>query len=295
MQGLPGSVVSNASGYYNTFLDSGWTGTVTPVKDNIVFSPLNRVYTDLIYTLDYQDFQQLSPIYANIKLFLSGPYITGSDTMSCALKQRNYFPASPPESFSSSVTPFILKDYRDYTYTGTEQRIVDWVAIEIINSKDYSPVDTVVAVVRYDGQLLSTTGETMIPLKFGLEPGYYYYVIRHRNHIAVMSNYETYIYKYSDVYDFTTSTDMYWGNEAKLLKAGLYGLYTGDSDYDGHIDIDDYNAYNTSTIMADHGYKISDYNLDGYVTSYDFVLLAPNKKLNITTYIQTFGKKFSKK
>ncbi|MFZ4590962.1 MAG: trypsin-like serine protease [Ignavibacteria bacterium] len=295
MQGISGNVISNASGYYSAFLDSGWTGTVVPVKNNIVFSPLNRVYTDLNYTVDYQDFQQLSPVYANIKIFLSGPYSTGSDTMSCALKQRNYFPATPPETFSSNVNPFILEDYRSYTYTGTEQRIVDWVVIEILNSKDYTPVDTVAAVVRYDGKLLSTTGETMIPLKFGLEPGYYYYVIRHRNHIAVMSNYETYIYKYSDVYDFTTSTDMYWGNEARLLKAGLYGMYTGDADYDGHVDIDDYNIYNNSTIIAEHGYKISDFNLDGYVTSYDFVLLAPNKKLNITTYIQSFGKKKTRK
>jgi hypothetical protein len=127
----------------------------------------------------------------------------------------------------------------------------------------------------------------MIPLKFGISPGYYYYVIRHRNHIAVMSNYEIYVYKYSDLYDFTASTDMYWGNEAKLLKAGLYGMYAGDADYDGVIDIDDYNLYNNSTILAEHGYKICDFNLDGYVTSYDFVLLAPNKKLNIATKITT--------
>lgn len=296
MQGFPGStVLSNESGYYTSYLDSGWTGTVTPMKDNIVFSPNNRAFTDLNVTMDYQDFQQLSAIYANIKLFLSGAYSTGSDTMRCTLKQRNYFPVTPPETLSNNAVPFFLKDNRSYTYTGTEQRIVDWVVVEILDSKDYTPVDTIPAVVRYDGQLLSITGETMIPLKFGISPGYYYYVIRHRNHIAVMSNYETYVYKYSDVYDFTTSADMFWGNEAKLLKAGLYGLFAGDSDYDGHIDADDYNAYNNSTVLADHGYKICDYNLDGYVTSYDFVLLAPNRHLNITTNIQSYGKNNIKK
>ena len=135
----------------------------------------------------------------------------------------------------------------------------------------------------------------MLPLKYGTAPDYYYFIIRHRNHVAVMSNYETYVYKYSDVYDFTTSTDMYWGNDAKLLKSGLYGLYAGDADYDGHIDIDDYNAYNNQILSAQHGYKICDFSLDGYVTSYDFVLLAPNKKLNVTTNINTFSQKKSKK
>lgn len=295
IQGFPMSVSSNASGYYIAYLDSGWTGSVTAVKNSMLFSPNNRIYTDLGVTMDYQDFQQLSPIYANIKIFLSGAYITNTDSMRCSLKQRNYFPANPPETFSNNVNPFIFSKYKEYTYTGKEQRIVDWVVIEVLDSKDMTPVDTVAAVVRYDGQLLSTTGETMIPLKFGIEPGYYYYVIRHRNHIAVMSNYEIYVYNTSDLYDFTTSTDMYWGNEAKLLKTGLYGLYAGDVDYDGLIDLDDFNSFNTSSIIAEHGYKLCDFNLDGYVTSYDFVVFAPNNKLNITTKIPVSGKKIAGK
>jgi hypothetical protein len=295
LQGFPSSVFSNASGYYLAYLDSGWTGTVTPVKNGISFSPNTRVLTNLGVTMDYQDFQQLSPIYANIKLFLSGAYITGTDTMRCSLIQRSYFPANPPETFSNNVNPFVFSKYKNYTYTGSEQRIVDWVVIEILDSKDMTPIDTVAAVVRYDGQLLSTTGETMVPLKFGIEPGYYFYVIRHRNHIAVMSNYEVYVYKSSDLYDFTTSTDMYWGNEAKLLNTGLYGLFAGDVDYDGLIDIDDFTAYNNSSTLAEHGYKLCDFNLDGYVTSYDFVVFAPNKKLNITTKIPTSGKKLVRK
>ena len=295
MQGLPGNVISNASGYYTSYLDSGWTGTVTPLKDNIAFNPSNRMYTDLNTTMDYQDFQQISNIYANIKVFLSGAYSTGADSMSCSLKQRNYFPATPPETLSNYQAPFIFSKAKSISYTGTEQRIVDWVVVEVISAKDFSSVDTIAAVVRYDGQLLSSSGETMLPLKYGTAPDYYYFIIRHRNHVAVMSNYETYVYKYSDVYDFTTSTDMYWGNDAKLLKSGLYGLYAGDADYDGHIDIDDYNAYNNQILSAQHGYKICDFSLDGYVTSYDFVLLAPNKKLNVTTNINTFSQKKSKK
>jgi hypothetical protein len=80
---------------------------------------------------------------------------------------------------------------------------------------------------------------------------------------------------------------MYWGSQAKLLKTGLYGMFAGDADFNGIIDLNDYNIYNNSTVSAEHGYKISDFNLDGYVTSYDFVLLAPNKKLKITTNITT--------
>jgi hypothetical protein len=285
MQGFPVSVTGNSSGYYQASLDSGWTGTVMPVKENTVFNPNNRVYAGLNLSMDYQDFQQSALVYANIKIFLSGAYSTGTDSMKCVLKQRNYFPVTPPETLSNNVNPFIFNGHNNHTYTGTEQRIVDWVVIEVLNPGDYTPVDTIPAVVRYDGQLLSITGSTMIPLKPGISAGYYYYVIRHRNHIAVMSGTQVYISKTSVLYDFTTGTDKYWGNEAKLLKSGLYGLFTGDANYDGKIDFDDYKLYNTSTISADHGDRICDFNLDGYVTSLDFTLFAPNNRLNISSKI----------
>lgn len=295
MQGLPGSVTTNASGYYYSNLDSGWSGTVTPAKTGISFNPGYRNYSNLTYTADYQDYQQISLVYANLKIFLSGAYYENSDSMRCTIKQRNYFPTTPPETLSSSNNAFIFKPHKDFTYTGNEQRVVDWVVIEVLDSRDYTPVDTIAAVLRYDGKLLNCDGSTSIPLDYGISPGYYYFIIRHRNHVAVMSNYESYLYKNSELYDFTSSIEMFYGNEAKLLKTGLYGMFTGDADFDGHIDIDDYNLYNNSSITADHGYKICDYNLDGYVTSYDFILLAPNKKLAIRTKIPELSKKLSRK
>jgi len=290
MQGFPMSVTGNSSGYYQASLDSGWTGTVTPIKDNVTFNPNSRVYTGLNQSMDYQDYQQFSLIFANIRVFLSGPYYTGSDSMKCTLKQRNYFSVTPPETLSNNVIPFIFNGYNKYSYTGTEQRIVDWVVIEVLNAGDLTPVDTIPAVVRYDGQLLSSSGGTMIPLKPGIHQGYYYYVIRHRNHIAVMSGNQVLINKTTALYDFTTNMSKYWGNEAKLLKPGLYGLFAGDANYDGQINIEDYKLYNYSSITAEHGIRICDFNIDGYVTSLDFILLAPNNRQNISTKIPLSSK-----
>ncbi|MDD5361121.1 MAG: trypsin-like serine protease [Ignavibacteria bacterium] len=290
MQGLPGNVVSNNYGYYTSYLDSGWTGTVHPYKLNSGFNPGSRVYTSLYSNNDYQDYQEISTIYLNLKVFLSGAYSDGSDTMKTDLNSRGFLPSTPPDSFSNYQTPFIFKPHKPYIYSGQPANVVDWISIEVLDY-NFVPIDTTAALLRNDGQVITATGETLIPLDFGILPDYYYVIIRQRNHIAILSNYQIYACTNPDLYDFTYSTDMVFGNDMKRLKDNLYGMYAGDADYDGNIDEDDFKAYNTSSINAVYGYILSDFNLDGYVTSYDFMLIAPNKKLGITTKIFSPAKK----
>jgi hypothetical protein len=290
MQGLPGNVVSNSYGYYTSFLDSGWTGTVHPYILNSGFNPASRVYTSLFSNNDYQDFQEISTIYLNLKVFLSGAYSDGSDTMKTDLNTRDFLPSTPPDTFSSSVTPFIFKPHKPYIYTGQPANVVDWVLIEVLDYNLVS-IDTTAALLRNDGQIITPSGETLIPLDLGIIPDYYFVIIRHRNHIAILSNYQIYACANPDLYDFSYSTDMVYGNELKRLKDNLFGMYAGDADYDGTINEDDYIAYRSSSINARYGYLLSDFNLDGYVTSYDFMFIAPNKKLGITTKISSPTKK----
>ena len=45
MQGLPGNVVTDPSGYYSTTVEHGWSGKVVPVKEGFSFEPASMTYT----------------------------------------------------------------------------------------------------------------------------------------------------------------------------------------------------------------------------------------------------------
>lgn len=47
MKGLPGNPVTDENGYYQTKVDYGWNGTVTPIKDGYNFMPRNKRYLTL--------------------------------------------------------------------------------------------------------------------------------------------------------------------------------------------------------------------------------------------------------
>jgi len=57
MDGLPGSLTTDASGYYEATLDCGWSGTVTPTLTRYVFSPSSRSYADLSSDQAGQDYE----------------------------------------------------------------------------------------------------------------------------------------------------------------------------------------------------------------------------------------------
>jgi hypothetical protein len=44
MKGLPGNPVSDQSGFYNATVESGWSGTVTPMKEGYSFRPVSKIY-----------------------------------------------------------------------------------------------------------------------------------------------------------------------------------------------------------------------------------------------------------
>ncbi len=292
--GLPAPVYTNNYGYYTYYLDSGWSGNVYPNRNSTIFNPLNREYNSVSSNYDYQDFQEVAAVFINVKVFLSGASIEGKDTMRTDMKYRGCIPSSPPDTFSNLGTPFVFKPHKSYLYTGQPANIVDWVLIEILDY-NFTSVDTTAALLRNDGQVVNTDGQPLVQLDMGKLPDYYYVIIRHRNHIAIMSNYQIYACSNPDLYDFSAGTDNVYGGELKRLKINLYGMYSGDSDFNGTIDETDYKAYNRSSRNADHGYIQNDFNLDGYVTSFDFIQIAPNKKLGITSKIPPPGKKIRKK
>jgi parallel beta-helix repeat protein len=56
MGGLPGSPVTDASGYYAGIVSVGWSGTVTPSRAGGTFTPPSRTYTDVAANQTNQDY-----------------------------------------------------------------------------------------------------------------------------------------------------------------------------------------------------------------------------------------------
>ncbi|MCX6166075.1 MAG: hypothetical protein NTU73_14640, partial [Ignavibacteriae bacterium] len=72
---------------------------------------------------------------------------------------------------------------------------------------------------------------------------------------------------------------------AALLENGKYGMYPGDADFNGNVNLDDYLKYQNNCITANTGYLNTDFNIDGILTGSDFNIFAPVNKKRTTTNV----------
>ena len=56
MNGLPGNPVTSGGGLYSVQVPYGWSGTVTPAKNDRIFEPNQRTYTDVTSDQSNQDY-----------------------------------------------------------------------------------------------------------------------------------------------------------------------------------------------------------------------------------------------
>lgn len=290
LQGFPSAVTSNEYGEYSVFLDSGWTGRVTPTKENLTFNPEYRNYQNISVSLETEDYMRQQAAVLNLKVLLTGAMYENTDTMRTSLNYKSFISERPPDTLSGSGIPFV---YVRGEYEGVNSKffaahrdIVDWIIIELRDSRDYSiPVDTITAFVRNDGRVLSMSGDTLIPLNDNILPDNYYIVIRHRNHLSIMSNNPVFLNSYTELYDFSSDISLYFGGDAHLLPNGKYGMFPGDADHNGEVNLLDYQVFNSQTISALNGYLFTDFNMDGYLTGSDFNTFAPENKKKRVTFV----------
>lgn len=291
ISGFPsGDVISGTGGYYSAYLDSGWSGTVSCNYNSYIFNPLFRVYNNIYYNYEYQDFQKTVNQFMTLKLklFLGGPHIVNSDSMSTALNVKKLIPLVPPDSFSCKADVFkYIKQPSDMVssqFLNSHPEIVDWILIEIRDSINTS-IDTLPAFLCKDGRVINTNGDSVIKLRNDVPAGNYYIILRHRNHIAVMSAGTVNISSSTPLFDFSTGLDKYYGNSAAYLGNGIYGLFAGDANQDGSVSNKDFNLYKSDNINARRGYIKTDFSLDGFVTGSDFNKYAPNNKNKVKSKI----------
>lgn len=260
-QSVTPSVISSAG----TFLSAGGYTLSQTIGEMSAVSTLGPV-GGYILTQGFQQTENASTgtLTVKIKVFLEGPY-SGGGVMSSSLSTLapGVFPLAQP--FNNAP----------WNYAGTETIAVvpasttDWVLIEAhANSTTTLPLAQKAAILKSDGTVWDIDGTQGIKMS-GLTSGStYYFVVRSRNHIAVMSSVGIVVPNALN-YDFTTAATQAFGTNQQAAVSGGFALFVGDLNASGIISVTDYNYY----ALAPSGtgvYSLRDLNYDKLVTVADF-------------------------
>ena len=207
-------------------------------------------------------------VSANIKAILEGPF--NGTSMLTSLQDNGNLPLTQPYNTSP------------WNYDGGESvtnipsNIVDWVLVELRTGTAASTrVKTRAAFLKNDGSIVDLDGISQV--KFvGVVADDYYLVVRHRNHLPIMSaSAQSFSYT-SSLFDFTSDINNAYGlNSMAPLQGGLFGLWGGDADASGLIDGNDRTITWGNRNIS--GYQNSDCVLSGTVDANDRSLVWNNR------------------
>jgi hypothetical protein len=214
----------------------------------------------------------ITQAYANIKVYLQGSYTSGS--MTTTLNSSRMLPFHHPYNDTLGI----------WNYTGSERvynmpaDIVDWVLVELrTGTASNTTVGRRAALLKSNGSIVDLDGSSQVKFK-GVVPGNYYIVVRHRNHLPIMSTnlVSLNFTNNSSLYDFSSGQTQAFGNQPMVdLGSGVFGMYSADGNKDGGIYGEDYILYQTA--QGQENYRIEDYNMDGGVYGEDYILYQLNQ------------------
>ena len=269
-----------------------WNGKLTTSTRDIVNDWVATTaipQTDLI-----NEWKLADPRYTfNVTAYLAGSWINATGLMRATLTSAPAFPLSQPYN----VTPF--------NYIGTENvaavpaNVVDWILLEFrkpfsgaaIDAIQSSIVGSKAVFLLNNGSMVDLDGSTVSNFDISKQ-GAGFVVVRHRNHLAVMSN----SLPSNALGSFTNNYSVLANNYIKpsplslpattlfatLPGSGLYGLWGGDVNRDKSVTTVDLTPINIAIAGAAIGntnvYNPRDINLDKNVTTAD--LSITNRSVN---------------
>ncbi len=227
-----------------------------------------------------EDIDPLAGFEVSIKAFLEGAY---SDNGMMNSTLDSLIPNSPPYS----ISPW--GHFAGEFLNSIPNNMVDWVLVEArsgipgSSTPGTTVVETQAAVLLENGNLVREDGSLLRFVNL-TEGDAYYFAVRHRNHLSVLSaNPVTAGPQMS--YDFTTAIDMAFGNnQQKLTADGQAVMFAGDANADNVIQVTDFDLWVTQPAILG-SYERTDFNLDGVVQTTDYDQWLFNKaKLGIVEF-----------
>ncbi|MEM1270440.1 MAG: S8 family serine peptidase, partial [Bacteroidota bacterium] len=214
----------------------------------------------------------------NLMVFLEGPY-AGSSQMTTALNSGGWLPTSQPYAdarFNGTPLDYDEAVTLPSAFFGTRPDVVDYVLVELWASRmPASKQATVLGLLRKDGIVTAMDGVSALGIpKAGLTQSAYYVVVRHRNHVPVMSQGTVNVAVSSTAYDFTTAASQTYGANASVqLASGVWGLPAGNASHAEAGQVSGLDALAALGQPAVTGYLDDDFDLDGTANVTDLLLL----------------------
>lgn len=200
-------------------------------------------------------------VSASAKVFLQGSYYA-EDQMLPTLNDLSQLPLQQPYNMS----PFNY--FGNESVSTIPSGVVDWILVELrSDTSAESTVSRRAAFIRTDGKIVDLDGISSVIFN-EINYGDYYMVIRHRNHLSIMSANKIPLSDNSPLYDFTQSTSSAYGNDLASLDNNKYGMYAGDGDANGVINILDYSSVGNNLFQV--GYKMGDLDMNGIINILDY-------------------------
>jgi hypothetical protein len=251
----PNMILDNTS--LATLYSAGIGDGFSSLQENVFLDPM--LVVDLIIDL---------------RVFLQGPLLNPaiSDLMNDTLRNQNRIPeTSPYEDMASVTNPNVFND-GGITGGGLPlDNIVDWVWVEIRSSADNTNViDSRSALVQRDGDIVDFDGVSDLIVRGVVDS--YYVVVKHRNHLGVMSSNPISLNVSSTFLDFSNSSTSTFGSFAQAeLDTGRMALWTGDVNNNGQIRFSGSN--NDTNVIKDeilahplNGFHSVTYTATGYLS-----------------------------
>ena len=319
----PSGVTLSVFNYDDTLL--GWNSDssgnpndgIDDIPSGIIFSGGKSNYCDsesarqnLIDTYGWSisDNGKDCPLQFQAKVYLQGPSLNANsgilNLMRDDLRSNNQIPTTSPYDGITTCDPSVFS-------STDEEAIVDWVEVELRDATDNTNIiHSQSCLIQRDGFIVSTD---LSILTAPVPEGDYFVVIKHRNHLGIMSATTISLNKTSVTQiDFTDGTVPTYGTNAQTsfgMPSGVLGMWAGNVNNDTIIQYSGVNPDGPdilSVVLNDAGnilnlptftvagYNKYDINLDGN-TQYSGtdpdtpfilqnVLAHPGNFLNFSTY-----------
>ncbi|MFK7970566.1 MAG: HYR domain-containing protein [Bacteroidia bacterium] len=212
-------------------------------------------------------------------VMLEGPYDASTSLMRDGLHQANLIPLTEPYTglgytFVHGGAEQIQASVLNVTGANA---IVDWVVVELRDSVNSTQVvSSRPALLQRDGDVVDLDGISPVLFDLVEKDRHYFVAVRHRNHLATMTNQSLLLGASSTSVDFTDpALAVYGGATSRCVHVSSTGastclLFGGDADGNGQVQNTD-NVLEWMLSVGTAGYKAADYNLDGQVQNSDMI------------------------
>jgi len=144
--------------------------------------------------------------------------------------------------------------------------------LSILLCKSIAPYNI---IHRFDSVFISNQGKCSIIIPAEITDSFYI-VVQHRNHIKTWSSTPILFKGQTISYIFYDSYSKAYGGNQKFIKNGKYGIFVGDVNQDGIIDLLDLVSMDADLTYGFMGYTVYDLNGDGVVDLGDLITIDIN-------------------